>query len=409
MKSTKLFILIISMTALMMPANMSAKDVNIVVTNNEPVQRQELVEVSLDEVYAQMEVAKGQQIIVRNALGQEVDYQVTYDGKLLIDASVRPCGKATFTVSTGKPHQMKVYVTGKMYPERVDDIAWENDRTAYRLYGPALQRSGEKAYGIDVWVKNTPDLEVDKRYQVELGNHAKIQQLLKDGKKDEAKQVEIETTYHFDHGYGLDCYKVGPTLGCGAPAIMENGLLVMPYSYKDYKILDNGPLRFTVELTYNPTTANGDKNIIEHRLLSLDKGSNFNRMTVWYENMSKPTDIAAGVVIHEEDQQTVRCGRDFVAYADPTDNPSAQNFQIYVAALFPNGISETRTLLYDQPRNGAAGHAVGILKGYASGEKFTYYFGSAWSKNDVRTFEEWVVRINSFLDALHSPLDAVVK
>ena len=395
--------------AVVMPTVAMAKDVAIVVTNSERVQRQELVEVSVDDVYAQLGVAKGQSLVVKNALGQEVPYQVTYDGKLLIDAAVRPCGQAVYTVSAGKPQEMKVFVTGRMYPERVDDIAWENDRTAYRLYGPALQRSGEKAYGIDVWVKNTPDLEVDKRYKVELSNHAKIQQLIKQGKTDEAKQLEIATTYHFDHGYGLDCYKVGPTLGCGTPALMENGRLVMPYSYKEYKILDNGPLRFTVELVYNPTTANGDKNIVEHRLLSLDKGSNFNKMTVWYEGLTRSTDIAAGVVVHEEDTQTIKCGRDFVAYADPTDNPAAQNFQIYVAALFPNGISETKPLFYDQPRNGAAGHVVGILKDYHNGEKYTYYFGSAWSKNDVRNFDEWVLRINSFLDALHSPLEAKIK
>ena len=395
--------------AVVMPTVAMAKDVAIVVTNSERVQRQELVEVSVDDVYAQLGVAKGQSLVVKNALGQEVPYQVTYDGKLLIDAAVRPCGQAVYTVSVGKPQEMKVFVTGRMYPERVDDIAWENDRTAYRLYGPALQRSGEKAYGIDVWVKNTPDLEVDKRYKVELSNHAKIQQLIKQGKTDEAKQLEIAPTYHFDHGYGLDCYKVGPTLGCGTPALMENGRLVMPYSYKEYKILDNGPLRFTVELVYNPTTANGDKNIVEHRLLSLDKGSNFNKMTVWYEGLTRSTDIAAGVVVHEEDTQTIKCGRDFVAYADPTDNPAAQNFQIYVAALFPNGISETKPLFYDQPRNGAAGHVVGILKDYHNGEKYTYYFGSAWSKNDVRNFDEWVLRINSFLDALHSPLEAKIK
>ncbi len=395
--------------AAFLPTASMAKDIHIVVTNNEPVQRQELVGVSIDDIYKQMGVAKGQSLVVKNSLGQEVAYQVTYDGMLLIDAAVRPCGKAVFSVTTGKPQEMKVFVTGKMYPERVDDIAWENDRTAYRLYGPALQRSGEKAYGIDVWVKNTPDLEVDNRYKVELANHAKIQQLTKEGKTDEAKKLEIATTYHFDHGYGLDCYKVGPTLGCGAPALMENGLLVMPYSYKDYKILDNGPLRFTVELTYNPTTANGDKNIVEHRILSLDKGSNFNKMTVWYEGLSKPTDIAAGVVVHEEDTQTIKCGRDFVAYADPTDNPAAQNFQIFVAALFPNGVSETKPLLYDQPRNGAAGHAVGILKNYKNAQRYTYYFGSAWSKNDVRNFEEWVLRINTFLDALHSPLEARVE
>jgi len=392
-----------------LPVGIQAKDIHVVVTNNEPTQRQELAEVSVDEVYRQMGIDKGQSLVVKNALGQEVAYQITYDGLLLIDAAVRPCGQAIFTVSAGKPQEMKAFVAGKMYPERVDDIAWENDRTAYRLYGPALQRSGEKAYGIDVWVKNTPDLEVDKRYKVELGNHAKIQNLIKQGKTDEAKQMEIATTYHFDHGYGLDCYKVGPTLGCGTPALMENGRLVMPYSYKDYKILDNGPLRFTVELTYNPTTANGEKNIVEHRLLSLDKGSNFNKMTVWYEGLSRPTDIAAGVVVHEEDTQTLKCGRDFVAYADPTDNPAAQNFQIYVAALFPNGISETKPLFFEQPRNGAAGHLVGILKGYQNAQRYTYYFGSAWSKNDVRNFDEWVLRINSFLDALHSPLEATLK
>lgn len=387
----------------------NAKDISIVVTNNEPTQRQELVEVDFNKVMSQMGVTKGTDIIVKNALGQEVAYQITYDGKLLIDVAVRPCGQAVYTVTTGKPQPMKTYVTGRMYPERVDDIAWENDRTAYRLYGPALQRSGEKAYGIDVWVKNTPDLEVERRYEVELSNHKKIQELTKAGKTAEAKQMEIATTYHFDHGYGLDCYKVGPTLGCGAPALMENGYLVMPYSYKDYKILDNGPLRFTVELTYNPSTVQGDKNVVEHRLLSLDKGSNFNKMTVWYEGLSRPCDLAAGVVMHEEDTQTLKCGRDFVAYADPTDNPAAQNFQIFVAALFPNGVSDTKPLLYDQPRSGAAGHAVGIVHGYQANQRYTYYFGSAWSKNDVRNFDEWLLRINGFLDALHSPLEAQVR
>ena len=390
-------------------APVQAKDVTVVVTNDEQVQRQELVELSTIDIYHKLGVDMNTPLVVKNALGQEVAYQLTYDDKLLIDVSVRPCGKAQFTITPGVPEEMKVYVTGKMYPERVDDIAWENDRTAYRLYGPALQRSGEKAYGIDVWVKNTPDLEVDQRYLVELSNHDRIQQLLKEGKKDEARQVEIETTYHFDHGYGLDCYKVGPSLGCGTPALMENGYLVMPYSYKDYKIHDNGPLRFTVELIYNPTTAAGQKNIVEHRLLSLDKGSNFNKMTVWYEGLTRPIDVASGVVIHAEDTQSVLCGDTFVAYADPTDNPAAQNFQIYVGTFYPKGISETKTLMLDTPQNGIAGHAVGIKRGYRNGERFTYYFGSAWSKNDVRTFDEWLLRIHNSIDAVEHPLVVTIE
>ena len=386
----------------------SAKDISVVVTNNEPTQRQELVEVDVNNVYSQMGIAKGTAIVVKNALGQEVDYQITYDGKLLIDAAVRPCGQAVYTISAGQPQKMKTYVKGKMYPERVDDIAWENDRTAYRLYGPALQRSGEKAYGIDVWVKNTPDLEVERRYEVELSNHKKIEDLKKAGKTAEAKQVEIATTYHFDHGYGLDCYKVGPSLGCGAPALMDGNVIVFPYCYKDYKILDNGPLRFTVELTYHPTAYQGQQ-LTEHRLLSLDKGSNFNRQTVWYEGATKSIDVASGVVIHNEDTQSIRIGRDYVQYADPTDNPNGQNFQIYVGVIFPDGATETKLVENEGHQSGIFGHGLCIRRAVQPHEKLTYYWGSAWSKYDCRNQDEWQLRLDGFKQALQQPLTVTVE
>ena len=402
-------ILALAVCALLMPLKSFAQEVTITVTNDEKCQRQEVVEVDADAVFQKLGLAKDGKFIVKNALGQEVGYQLTYDGKLLIDASVRPCGSAVFTVKPGIPQPMKVFVTGKQYPERVDDIAWENDRTAYRVYGPALQRSGERAFGVDVWLKNTPDLEVSKRYATELGNHSQIDALKAAGKTDEAFQVEIATTYHFDHGYGLDCYKVGPSLGCGAPALMDGKELILPYCYASYKILDNGPLRFTVELTYNPTEIKGDKNVVEHRIISLDKGSNFNKAVVWYDGLSKARDVAAGVVIHAEDTESVVLGKNFVQYADPTDNPSKQNFQIFVATLFPEGDVTTTKLMSKKPANGIAGHAVGVLKNYKSGNRFTYYFGSAWSKNDVRTQREWQLRIDEFLEALATPLHVNVK
>lgn len=402
-------ILALAVCALLMPLKSFAQEVTITVTNDEKCQRQEVVEVDADAVFQKLGLAKDGKFIVKNALGQEVGYQLTYDGKLLIDASVRPCGSAVFTVKPGIPQPMKVFVTGKQYPERVDDIAWENDRTAYRVYGPALQRSGERAFGVDVWLKNTPDLEVSKRYATELGNHSQIEALKAAGKTDEAFQVEIATTYHFDHGYGLDCYKVGPSLGCGAPALMDGKELILPYCYASYKILDNGPLRFTVELTYNPTEIKGDKNVVEHRIISLDKGSNFNKAIVWYDGLSKARDVAAGVVVHAEDTESVVLGKNFVQYADPTDNPSKQNFQIFVATLFPEGDVTTTKLMSKKPANGIAGHAVGVLKNYKSGNRFTYYFGSAWSKNDVRTQREWQLRIDEFLEALATPLHVNVK
>lgn len=390
------------------PLSVAADNVTITVENKGNVQRQELVEMPVKDIYGKLGIKQGEPFIVKNALGQQVAYQVTYDGKLLIDASVRPKGSAEFTVEPGEPKPMKTFVCGKQYPERVDDIAWENDRTAYRVYGPALQRTGEKAFGIDVWVKNTPDLEVDKRYVTELSNHSKIEELKKTGKTAEALDLEQETTYHYDHGYGLDCYKVGPTLGCGTPALMDGNEIIMPYCYKTYKILDNGPLRFTVQLDYNPFTIGEDKNVVEHRIISCDKGSNFNKMTVWYEGLTKPRDMVAGVVIHAEDTKSILTGENYVLYADPTDNPAKQNFQIYVGVLFPNGVKATKVMMYDTPSNGNSGHGVGMIT-YQPNEKYTYYFGSAWSKNDVRTLNEWKLRAEETLNALHVPLKAIVK
>ena len=118
--------------------------------------------------------------------------------------------------------------------------------------------------------------------------------------------------------------------------------------------------------------------------------------------------MAAGVVIHSEDKDDVVIGNDFVQYADPTDNPDKHNFQIYVAALFPNG-AQTRKLMYDKPSNGIEGHAIGVVKNLNNDQKYTYYFGSAWSSYDVRTQREWQVRIEEFLNALQTALDIEIK
>ena len=378
------------------------KAFNVIIRNQMNEYRNEVVELSAKDVFAKLGIKGGRQFVVTNACGQEVPYQLTYDGKLLLEASVRPCGEATFVIRKGVPSMYKNTCYGRMYPERVDDVAWENDRGAYRCYGPALQRSGERAFGNDVWLKNTPELVVEKRYFVEDTNKPIIAELKKTN-PEAAAALNMRTSYHFDHGNGLDCYKVGPTLGCGTPALMDGKELIYPYCYKEYELLDNGPLRFTVRLTYNPTKVKGDE-VVEHRILSLDKGSNFNKMTVWYEGLTQPATLASGVVLHSEDLEHVTLGKDYVMYADPTDNPKNQNFQIYVAALFPNGVDKTEKVMFDKPFSGNAGHALGILNNYQNNQKYTYYFGSAWSKYDCRNMQEWQVRINTCLTNLQNPL-----
>ena len=385
-----------------------ARQFTVNVTNTLGTFRQEVVEIDAKTVFEKLAISGGRQFQVYNAVGQQVPYQITHDGKVLIDAAVRPNGTATFTIKKGTPNTFVNTCYGRMYPERVDDIAWENDRAAYRCYGPALQRTGERSFGNDVWVKNTPSLVVEQRYFIEDGSKAKIA-ALKQTDPAAAKALEMATTYHYDQGNGLDCYKVGPTLGCGTPALMLGDSIVMPYCYKEYEILDNGPLRFSVRLVYNTTSYKTDNNVVENRILTLDKNSNFNKMTVWYDGLTVPADIASGISLHSEDVDNVVLGKDYIQYADPTDNPKGQNFQIFVGMLFPNGVAETKKVMYANPVNGNAGHALGIVKDYKGGQKYTYYFGSAWSKYDCRTQAEWQERVNSALANIKTPLTVEVK
>ena len=408
-----------------------AQQATIVVNNPTDAQRQELVEVNISDVKAKLAgiaPKKGEAYIVKNKRGQQIGSQITHDGKLLIDASIRPHGSATYYISIGKPYPQKVWTTGALYKMRKDDIAWENDRCAYRVYGPALQRTGERSFGTDIWAKNTPDTVVYERYVMDKQGNVdgdKVDEKVKSEErkmknlsgaaleaqkakikalKAESYEIDVTTSFHLDHGNGLDPYRVGATLGLGAPSLMIGNQQFLPYCYKTYKILDNGPLRFTVELTYNPSTIGDMQNVVEHRIISLDKGSNFNKMTVWYEGLTHPTDFATGVPIHEEDTETKTFAKDYVSYADPTDNIEVNNSQVFVGVLFPNGIDNTYYQLFDKKHDGATGHALGLKRGLKNAEKYSYYFGAAWSKYDVRSYTEWQIRIKEFLEALKTPL-----
>mgnify|MGYP002672288636 CR=1 FL=1 len=413
-----------------------AQQATVVVSNATAAQRMELVEVSMADVKAKLSNAtpgKGQAYVVKNTRGQQIGSQITHDGKLLIDASIRPHGSATYYISIGKPYPQKVWTTGALYKMRKDDIAWENDRCAYRVYGPALQRTGERSFGTDIWAKNTPDTVVYERYVMDKQGNVdgdKVDEKVKSEErrmknlsgaaleaqkakikalKAESYEIDVTTSFHLDHGNGLDPYRVGATLGLGAPSLMIGNQQFLPYCYKTYKILDNGPLRFTVELTYNPSTIGDMQNVVEHRIISLDKGSNFNKMTVWYDGLTHPTDFATGFPIHEEDTETKTFAKDYVSYADPTDNMEGNQSQVYVGVLFPYGIDNTYYQLFDKKHDGATGHALGIKTGLKDGEKFSYYFGAAWSKYDVRSYTEWQIRIKDYLEALKTPLKVEIK
>lgn len=382
------------------------RKVEVSLDNPTDMQRRQLVELNLRDVCRQLDASTIEPLLVKNAFGQQVDCQKTHDGLLVFEVSVQPGSTARYTIERGFQREPHRYVQGRQYKIRKDDLAWENDRGAFRLYGPALQQSGEKSFGIDVWTKSTPELVLDRRYDTDFQGNQREDSLRRAGNKAEANATDLLTSFHLDHGDGLDAYAVGSTLGCGAPALMHQDKLIMPWCYEKFSILDNGPLRFTAELTYPSTTINvGGKSltVTEHRRISLDKGSNFNRMTVWYDGLGNtPISLAAGVVLHGGDPVVAD---DAVLYADPTDTPQRHQSQIYVGCLFPNGVN--RTAVHQQD-DGKSRHALGIVEGY-KGQPYTYYFGAAWSLGDVRSLGEWQLRSRHFLNQVKSPLVITLK
>ena len=369
------------------------------VSNPSGEYREQVVEIPLDSVLQRVG-ATADSLRVLDAAGLDVPYQLTYDGKLLIGAAVRAGGTARFTVRKGiPPYKFEKLCQGGLHPERKDDFAWENDRGCYRVYGPALERTGERSYGIDVWTKNTPEPVVNDRYYIE--DVVTIPRIDSIYRNNWAKRDSIYRTisYHYDHGQGLDPYRVGASLGCGAPALMVGDSIVMPYCFEHYEVLDEGPLRFSVRLEQSPRMVCGVR-VCENRVITLDKGSNFCKMDVWYEGysrLSKATDnltICSGVVLQPEDRESYVLGQNYVSYVDPTDQPNVHQAPLYVAVLFPNGKVSTRK---------QDNHVLGIVNDY-NGKPYTYYFGSAWSKYDVRTPQEWQQRIEWFLRSVKEPL-----
>ena len=384
------------------------------VTNGSDEYREQVIALPADTVFSRIGIPGGRQFIVCDVAGLEVPYQLTHDGQVLIQAGVRPQGTQTFTIRRGTPKNYPAVCYGRIFPERKDDFAWENDRGAYRVYGPALQKTGEKSYGLDVWTKNTPELVLDERYWVEdVVMMPQVERLRKQNRQRGDSLYRLNS-YHHDHGRGSDVYQVGPTLGCGTPALMVSDQLVYPYCFRDYRMLDLGPLRMTVQLDYQPVAIEGDS-ITEHRIITLDKGSNFCSMKVWYDGMTMPQELAAGIVLHTPDQPVYASpdtevalataplvlAKDRVLYVDPTDNVPVNNCQLFLGLLFPENLVETKVVEQSGVR-----HAVGIRDNY-SGEPFTYYFGSAWSKFDVRTQAEWLQRADWTLRNLREPLKVV--
>lgn len=402
------------MTALFCFACNDSKTVTVTVTNPLAMGRSnEMVEVSMETITNRLGLADTAQIVVLDADGQQVPYQITYDGKVIFPATIAANGAATYTIQTGTPEAFDVKACGKCYPERMDDMAWENDLVAFRAYGPALQAKGERGFGYDLFTKyNTTEPILEAMYAKELNKEtrAKIAELKKTDPK-AAAELSRERSYHIDHGYGMDCYAVGPTLGAGVAALMVNDSIIYPWCYKNQEILDNGPLRFTVKLEFTPLTVKGDSTVVETRLITLDAGSHLNRTAVSYSNLKETLPIVAGIVLHEPDGAVVAdAANGYITYVDPTTGPD--NGKIFMGAAVPTVVKDAKTVLFSEQekkeRNNADGHVLAVSD-YEPGSEYVYYWGFAWDKADIKTADAWNRYMADFAQKVRNPLTIKVN
>jgi hypothetical protein len=385
-------------------AALAADKLAITVTHDLAAARpSETIVVPWTEVNKAMPGALLQKIAVKDSAGRVLPYQVTNVSPLAKD----PEGKgiaygdlifqydfaagersAKFTVEKTEAvspiFPVKAYV--RYIQERLDDIGWENDKIAHRLYGPALAAprppGSDKEVlvtsGIDIWCKRVPYPIVDRWYN------------------------KGHDHYHTDEGEGMDMYQVGTSRGCGGTGIWDGKQLYVGRNYQTWKILANGPVRAVFELTYEPWDAGNGVKVAETKRFTVDAGHNLDQI---------------------ESTFTVVEGnaRDLVVAIGLNKN-SADRGQEPKFTVTPNQSAGAITQWIEQKTNGSLGTAIVVaspaFQGFAedaanqlvlakvtSGQTIRYRVGGGWSKaGEFTTKESWNNYVASISAREKSPI-----
>lgn len=352
----------------------AAPTLKIEVSNLSETDREdETVEVAWSEVAA-LKGATPENIVVFDDENVEIPSQVLYLGEdepqaLIFQCDVEEQATRIYTIKTGQRSAYAPKAYGRFVPERLDDYAWENDKVAFRAYGPALETApGEMLAtpGFDTWVKCVDTLVVDARY--------------------------LRGNYHHNYGDGMDCYKVGRTLGAGASAPYVNDTLWMSRNFATWETLDNGPIRTTVRFTYAPFAV-GNRQVSLTKVISLDAGSHFNRIENTYEGDFTTLPVAAGFVRH--DVKGLTATEEWLGFYEAASDSKQPEIDgdLYFGVILPGA-----DFLAD-----AAGHALAVTE-VENGVPSVYYAGSGWSQGGVEDMPDWMETLEQATASVAAPL-----
>ncbi|MCD0472347.1 DUF4861 family protein [Flavobacterium sp. JAS] len=311
-------------------------------------------------------------IVINSVTKKQVPFQLEHHGhtaiqNLLVQIDVKAKTTLSLLIQKGKPETFATKTYARYVPERMDDFAWENDKIAFRAYGKALEKAEGNAYGYDVWVKRNSKMILNERYK--------------------------RADYHTDHGDGLDYYHVGFTLGAGNMAPYISDTIRYSGNYSKWKVLDNGPLRSSFQLSFDNWNAGGIK-VSATKTISLDAGSQLNRIeNVYSFDGNKPMPVVVGIIRRPEagfislnEQQGI------IGYWEPTFGKDGTTGvgSILTTAVTNMTVDATQILAKTTIQNN---------------EPIVYYTGAAWDKAGKFTnAKEWFNYLNNFYQQIKNPL-----
>jgi len=277
-----------------------------------------------------------------------------------------------------------IFCYSRFVPERIDDYAWENNKVAFRTYGPVAQKmtedkvkGGTLTSGIDAWLKRVEYPVLNKWYE---------------------KYTTGTGTYHKDTGEGLDNFHVGDSRGIGGVALKIDSVYYYSKNFISWKTITTGPLRTSFTLTYADWDAKGNK-IKEVKHISLDYGSFLSKFEI---EVSGTNSISTGITLHNNDGKTesnLKAG--WIDYWQPIDDS-----ELGTGIVFPKNtmISAEK---YMNP-NKELCNLYASLK--VVNNKVTYFTGFGWKKQgEFTTKEAWENYLTNYATKINNPLIVRIK
>ncbi|KPH11079.1 DUF4861 domain-containing protein [Chryseobacterium sp. ERMR1:04] len=313
------------------------------------------------------------------------------DGKsdeLLFQANIEGNKTNSYTIvadaKTPVP-ESKLTTYSRLVPERVDDYAWENDKIAFRVYGPKGQKEAlagvngsTLSSGVDIWLKRTDQPIINKWYKGYMTD---------------------PMYYHKDtRGEGYDPYHVGDSRGTGGTGIWKNDSLQVSQNFVTSKTIATGPLRTVFELTYNPWSEYGIK---ETKRISLDLGSNFSKFESTFEAEKQVPNYTIGVTLHKnEGEAKLNDKSGYYLHWEKIDDAFVGEGIVVDPKIVEKSIAFT-SKTPDQSN---------LLVVTKPQRKLVYYAGFAWQKSgQVQTQKDWEALLQKQSKIIANPLLIKIK